>query len=136
MGAAFPLQARWTSTDDVFVRDVRSREEGVQVARELQLRLVASPAIVEFGRLDDASPVLGVGLGSDRSVLTFQESLDPPYYISLDPDPRRGTTIFVYAQEPTEYAAQNSVPIDVALTGLEEFIETGHRPASVPWERL
>lgn len=68
--------------------------------------------------------------------MTFQESLDLPYFVSLAPEPRVGTVVFVYAQEPTEYSAQNSVPLEVALLGLQEFLETGERPSSVGWEHL
>lgn len=136
MTAVTVLLARWTSDSDLFESRFGSPHEGVSLARELQQTLGAMPAMVEFGRLDDASPVLAIGLGRPRSVVTFQASLDPPYFISLASDQRVGTICFVYAQEDTEYSARNSVPIEAALDALLEFLTTAGRPHSIDWERL
>ncbi len=70
------------------------------------------------------------------SVLTFQKSLDPPYFISLGDVGREGVEWFCYAGERTEYLASNLISLDVAMAALKHFVDFRTKPECVEWEQL
>ena len=94
-----------------------------------------SPTMVEF--FDPASGLaIALGVGTAASVVTFQESNDPPYYISLGDHSASGVLEFVYGNEPTEYLARNAVSNEAARGALDWFFKNGSRSTLFPWESL
>ena len=79
---------------------------------------------------------IGIGIGRDRTVLTYQDSLDPPYYISLGEVPQGNIDTFLYGNEPTEYLSSNLVSLTQGFGVLREFFDTNDRPKTCSWERL
>ena len=70
------------------------------------------------------------------TVVTFQESLDPPYYISQGGVRDEGVTSFCYGNEETEYLNQNRVPFLSGLDALLFFVLHRSRPPGLEWECL
>lgn len=79
---------------------------------------------------------LGIGLGRAQTVLTYQESADPPYYISLGRLDADGEEWFCYGQERTEYLARNLVPSEIIGPTIKMFVTEPFRPTTVMWEQL
>ncbi|MCP3997322.1 MAG: hypothetical protein GY722_20015 [bacterium] len=79
---------------------------------------------------------MGVGVGRKFSVVAYQESLDPPYYTSLDRDANRTNEWFCCGNEETEFAGHNLISIEDALEALEQFFAGPGRPDNLEWEQL
>lgn len=62
------------------------------------------PTMVEF--FNDFGVSFCIGIGRDKTVLTYQNSNDPPYYISSGNKNAEGTEWFCYGQEESEYLAR------------------------------
>ena len=77
---------------------------------------------------------LGIGLGSDRSIATFERADgEPPYLISRGqgnggPDP-----VFYLEGEWSEFPADAAIPAAAARDAMVGFLETGSAPASLNW---
>ena len=74
-----------------------------------------------------------VGLGRTRSVLTFMESIDPPYWTSQGSPGDSGTIVFFYDGHWTEFSNASTLSTERAIEALEEFFLTGERPGAVHW---
>jgi hypothetical protein len=92
------------------------------------------PTIVEF--FNDCGVSFCIGVGRDKTILTYQKSNDPPYYISSGNKNVEGTEWFCYGQEESEYLASNLIDIELGYQALIEFISTGSMPAAIEWEKL
>jgi hypothetical protein len=127
------LTALWTSWDAYEEVTVRSRQD----ARTLVDRTakIEPPALIEFCEPNDG-PSFGIGLGRSMTVLTFQETLDPPYFISLGDRQRDGVEWFCYGNERTEYLAANLISIEQGLAAVKHFVENGTKPQDCDWEML
>jgi hypothetical protein len=90
--------------------------------------------MVEFSEGSDG-PSLGYAVGRNKTVLTFQGSLDPPYYVSLT-NSADADMWFYYAKEYTEYPGANMISHDDAERALREFFETKRLPSAIRWEKL
>ena len=129
-----PFTADWTTWDNAERFEVTSWQE----ARSLIERVGSQadpPCLVEFYN-SDSGQSLGLGVGRDFTVVTYQDSLDPPYFISLGNKERSGTEWFCYGNEQTEYLAMNLVPMDQGIAALKHFVENRTQPENIAWERL
>ena len=82
---------------------------------------------------------LGFGLGREHTVFTFQESSDPPYFISLggkNVGPEVGSSCFRFGDEENEYESMNLVDSALILPVLRSFLLGDAPPKGVDWERL
>jgi hypothetical protein len=79
---------------------------------------------------------LAVGVAGTESVVTFQQSLDPPYFISLGDPSRTDVVNFVYGNENSEYLGRNAIPMNEAESALIAFVRDRIKPANLAWERL
>lgn len=84
----------------------------------------------------DTRRSLAIGLGRDRTVVTYQDSLEPPYFISLGNAEEKGVETFMYGGEPTEYHAANLVSLACGFGALGEFFCCDRRPETCRWEQL
>ena len=84
----------------------------------------------------DTRRSLAIGLGKDRTVVTYQDSLDPPYFISLGNAEEEGVEVFVYGGESTEYLKANLVSLARGFGALSEFFQSDTRPEACQWEKL
>lgn len=96
------------------------------------------PFIAEL--VTSAGARLGIGLGTSKSVLSFKESDDPPYFLSAgqvdvsdDDDDDVG---FYFQGHWSEFPQSALVPAERAREAARAFFETGERPDVVEWEEV
>ncbi len=129
-----PLTVEWSTVDNV----ERSEIENWAEANALIERAASQsghPFIMEFFSTDSGQS-LGLGIGRNSTVVTYQDSLDPPYFISLGDKEAPGTECFRYGGEETEYLARNLVSTSRGMDALEQFVINRMRPGNLEWERL
>lgn len=70
-------------------------------------------------------------------MLSYQESLDPPYYSSRgDSDADEPSEAFAYGGHESEFRTRNLIDKTAAVLALQEYLQTGRRPELVPWEEV
>jgi hypothetical protein len=91
----------------------------------------ASHTMVEL--VSPSGVACAIGLGRERSVVTFNASYaEPPYFISRGDLPSGGEAlVFFYNGHWTGFGPEESVPTDQAVLAFKEFFETGERPSAV-----
>lgn len=132
----FPLQARWTHEGRVEQRMIQNREDGMAIFSEVHTTDADAPTMVEYSD-DRVGRAFAVGAGRSDTVLTFQASADPPYFVSRgNSRPSTEEIWFLYAGENTPYPGSQAVPIEIGVTSLAYFLDTGDRPQGIDWEQL
>jgi Immunity protein Imm1 len=121
--------------------DPHVRTAEIRDARALDRTLNAiacdasEPLIVELISPDGSR--MGLGLATSSGVLTFQESADPPYFMSAGdiglPDEDVG---FYLHGHWTEFPGTALVANEDAREAARRFLATGDRPANVMWEEV
>jgi hypothetical protein len=130
------LKAVWTDIEQAHEITIHSIEEGVRLVEELETRSgTHAPPMVEFSSTESETS-LSIGVGRDGTVVTFNESLDPPYYISLGDLTRTGVKTFCWGKQETEYLARNIVSAPEGKTALAHFLTHLNRPPNLRWEKL
>lgn len=98
---------------------------------------VSPRPIVEVLRLPNGYPSIGLATGGLESVVTFQATNDPPYFISVGDVNRVGDTdALCHGKQVIEHLARNLVAWENALTALQQFLTTCERPKTLKWEAL
>jgi hypothetical protein len=131
MNSTPALKFVWTTPHDSHEGQLQSIAE----AQEMLHQAADAPTMVEI--FDPATGLaMAIGVGAAMSIVTFQETNDPPYFISLGDPEITGVLEFCYGNEPTEYLARNAVSNEAAQQALNWFIENRTCPTFFPWERL
>jgi Immunity protein Imm1 len=79
---------------------------------------------------------LAAGLGQEESVVSYQESLDPPTYASRGDESAAGIIVFYYRGHRFEFPRTHTVSVDDALEALRLFLVLGRRPENIEWEEV
>lgn len=124
----------WSDSSSEYERTLNSLESLLAFIHELS-DAPNQPTLLLIWELNTCRE-LGVGLGRERTVFTYQESLDPPYFISEGDAHADGETWFCYGQEQTEYLKANLVSASLIEPTVREFIGQLGRPRTVAWEKL
>lgn len=127
------MLAQWTDSKSSYSREINSAAEAADLIKELRSSTL-EPSMVQF-RDDSVGLCFGYGTGREKAVLTFQYTLDPPYYTSLADTPSPHMR-FWYAQEYTEYPGWNMISHEDAEQALREFFVTKQLPSCIRWEKL
>jgi len=126
----------WTDVENVFEKVIGNQAEGLQLIQQVELpKAAAIPPMIEFS-VPDREMSLTLGVGRSDTVLTFNESLEPPYFISLGNSAEIGVITFCWGNQETEYLKRNSVPFAKGLEALSFFLNHLSRPPNLDWERL
>lgn len=128
------LTVEWTTWNDSEETAVTTWHEAEMLLERIRLHS-DPPRIIEFYDAMSGQS-FGMGVGRDETVVTYQDSLDPPYFISLGNKDRSDVEWFCYANEETEYFAKNLVPVEQGLAALKEFVDNRTRPMILTWEQL
>jgi hypothetical protein len=90
---------------------------------------------VEVGARADS---LSIGLGRDRSVLSYVAgSGEPPYYLSLGKDLAANDFVsFSFGDSLSEYPLKNCVSLHEALDAMQVFCERGELTTALQWEEV
>lgn len=126
-------KVQWSDWNTTHERSISSSKAAEELIAEIQ-RTAEIPALVEF--FNNHGTSFGMGVGRSFTVLTYQASISPPYFVSLGDKNATGTEWFCYGNEESEYLAKSLVAFDLGLQALREFVETGKQPLMVSWERL
>jgi hypothetical protein len=120
----------WAEDGSAPVRSVQELDERLD---ELDRQARADqPLVAGIERPDGAA--LSIGLGRDRSVLSFMASPDPPYFTSHDQEGESdGTVVFYYYGHWSEFPADAAVPMGDAREAARRFLSTGERPDNIDW---
>ena len=132
MNSNAPLNVVWTGSQKVEERTITNLEQAMELARTA-LNAV-NPTMIEF--FEAEGPSLAIGVGRKHTVVTFQESLNPPYYISLGDPGCDGATSFWYSGEETEYLFRNAVSVEDGQKALAFFVINRTKPVNINWEKL
>ena len=128
-----PLTVEWTSWNQSHERRATSFEDMTRILTAVDCVKSPPPLVEIYDKATGQS--FGIGYGRETSVVTYQDSLDPPYFISLGED-TDGVEWFCYGNEHTEYLRSNTIAWPLALDALKEFMESRSRPECLNWERL
>jgi hypothetical protein len=119
------------------------RLESVEVGDEHDLERVLDeieqkapePVVAEIIGSDGAR--LGIGLGAPNSVLAFNPSPDPPYFLSSGEvrEPNEDAVFYLHGHW-TEFPGTAVVSNTAAREAASRFIKTGDRPENVGWEEV
>ena len=135
MNNTIPLSVVWSDFKEYHERVVNNVEEASNLVQDLLRANISPPAMVEFFE-PHSGKSLAIGVGRKDTVITFQESLDPPYYISLGHLRDDGVTSFCSGNEDTEFLNQNVVPFAPGMEALIFFVRNCERPPNIEWECL
>lgn len=98
-------------------------------------RSAAEPVVAELVAPDGAR--LGIGVGGPMSVLAFNPSSDPPYFLSVgDGGTRDEDAVFYLHGHWTEFPATALLPNPAAREAARQFVSTGERPEKIEWEEV
>jgi hypothetical protein len=129
-----PLTVEWTAGDNVERSQIKTWEEANALI-ERAASQSGHPFMMEFFS-PDSGQSLALGIGRNSTVVTYQHSLDPPYFISLGDREALGTEWFRYGGEETEYLASNLVSTNKGMDALKQFVINRIQPGNLEWERL
>jgi hypothetical protein len=127
-------KAYWSDWAASYEREVNSAEDAMLLLQEIQ-RSLRVPTMVEFAE-QGSGRSCAIGLGREFTVITYQHSLDPPYFISRGNNGAIGQVWFCYGQERTEYTSRNVVSLLSGWSIVRSFFDAPGRPDGIEWEML
>jgi immunity protein Imm1 of predicted polymorphic toxin system len=129
------MQAVWCDRDQEHSARVATWEDVCSVLKSIERRGDPAMLLLFDNKLGTE---LGVGLGRSMTIFTYQDSLDPPYFVSLGDPCAEGTdSDWSYCGgEQTEYLAQNLVSANLIAPTIQAFLRSLSRPETVAWEQL
>src|ERR1700753_977173 len=119
------MLAEWTDDNRVYSRDINTATEAVSLVKELGSSSL-EPSVVQF-RDDLVGLSFGYAVGRAKTALTFQYTLNPPYYASRANRPSEDAW-FWRGQQHTEYPGENMINHRDAQKALREFFEKKKLP--------
>lgn len=123
----------WSDYDQEYEAEVSTAEQALGVLQSAQTSGDYAP-LVQFA-LSPTGPFLAVS-ASDPAVVTFEESLDPPYFVSVGDPSRMGFVRFVYGCQESEMSDRHLVPLADGKEALRQFVSTERRPSVLVWEEV
>lgn len=133
-GVSTTYELSWSTRTRCEQRTVHDLAAILQVVDELSN--MAGPPTLLFVSETHSERELTVGLGRNKTVLGYQNSNDPPYFVSIGTPDAQGEEWFCAGKERTYVAAFNLVPTDRIVPTIEAFINSRSRPETVAWEQL
>ena len=127
----------WVDPKKAHEQCVANGDAVIELVTRLHSNEKSVRPVVEIMKLPSESPSLSIAVGHEETVLTFEESSSPPYYISVGNAARSGTSPrFMHDGQGIDHLARNLVPWSSGLRALLEFLTTAARPGAIDWERL
>jgi RHS repeat-associated protein len=140
----FPIRRRCTMSEQYIMSwtDWERTEERVANDLEAIQQLIRSlsnecnPPMLLLIWEKGAQRELSVGLGRPQTVFGYQESVDPPYFISIGDRNAEGEEWFCCGNERSYFLMSNLVSNNLIMPTVQAFVEESCRPRTVAWERL
>jgi Immunity protein Imm1 len=127
------MLAYWSDANRAYSRDINTAAEAISLIEELGSSSL-EPSIVEF-RDDLVGLAFGYAVGRAKTTLTFQYTLDPPYYASKADRPSEDAW-FWSGQQHTECPGENMISHHDAKQAVQEFFKTKKLPTIIDWGKL
>lgn len=124
----------WTTWDQCYQHDVDA-EGVIALLEELARSQGDPPVMVEVAPHESHGQALTIGLGSPETVLTYQDSLDPPYFASLG-ETGGPAVMYCWGRQWSEYPGENVVSLNDGMAAVREFLTSRRRPEMLSWEQL
>ncbi len=132
MSKAFRIQwADGKRNEDWLVTEIQEIERIVS-----QLAKQHDAPMLLFMWEDGTARELSVGLGRERTRFTYQDSRDPPHYVSAGDPNAEGEESFWVGDEPTSFAATELVANELIIPTIRCFVEQPGRPPTVDWAQV
>lgn len=116
----------------------RSSQELAKLLAEAR-RLAQSRGMLAIVTLEsEAGATLSIVVGGDETVLGFEASLDPPYFVSQGASNEEEPYMecYLHFEHHTEFSRNQVIPFSVGEQAVYEFLETGIRPERVQWQEV
>ena len=127
------MNVEWSDGAEIRSAEILNAEEALELLKTLTASL-PTPAMVEF--FDATGRAIALGVGRQKTIVTYQDSIDPPYYISQGDADNDESVFFQYGGEETEYLGQNVVELQPALNAIRDFFRSSSIYSGLEWERL
>lgn len=127
----------WSDTGEE--HEIRCRDDAAVLSEVWRLHAAAGTprVVVEVLREPGGFPSLSLAVGGSESLVTYQATNDPPYFISVgDPSRQAESEPLVHGMQVIEHLGRNVVPWAVASAALQEFLKAEERPNGLAWESL
>lgn len=102
-------------------------------------RLAKSREMLSIVTLEsEVGATFSIVVGGDETVLAFEASFDPPYFVSKGASDEDEPCLecFVHFEHHTEFYRNEVIPFNVGEQAAYEFLETGTRPECVQWQEV
>jgi len=127
----------WSEDDMTHEERFENSEHVLDYIDRLHGRDWSIRPVVEVARGVEGGPSMSIVVGGDETVVTFEKSADPPYYISLGDPTRDGVSpMFFHGGQGIDQLARNLVPWEHGRGVLVEFLASGKRSERIEWEQL
>lgn len=125
-----PFSVTWSDYDNEYEAEVATPAEALEVLRSVPTTTDYAPLVL-FSATPNG-PFLAVS-ASDPAIVTFDESLDPPYLVSLGDADRDDLVTLIYGCQESEMPARHLVSLADAEAAVSDFIVTERRPTGLLW---
>jgi len=116
-------------------RKVTSLTELDALLDDLHTKHQGDRAVLVTVESPESGDSLAIGVGRDLSVLNYVPGTgDPPYFTSLGNESAKGTIVFHFMGQWSEFSMRNAIPFDQARKAVRFFFETGKLSDKVKWE--
>lgn len=127
----------WCDGVEVYERKGLDSQAVLGLILQIHENATTPKPVVEVFSIEDKQPSISIAMGGLEAVVTFESSIEPPYYISLGDSQRKGVTEpFYHGNQVIEHLASNLVPWESARRVLEEFLRSQKRSSCIQWEQL
>lgn len=111
---------------------VGSEREMIERLDEIAADAGDAPPLVELYQRDGSS--LAIGVGRDRSVVTYIRSVEEPDWLSASDDEQDEPMVFYLHGHFSEFPPDAAVPVADAVEAMRRFYATGQRPDNIRWQ--
>lgn len=131
-------QALLATTEEGTTVPVRSRQELADLLAAAW-QLAKSRGILAIVTLEsEGGATFFIVVGGEETVLGFDASLDPPYFVSQGASDEEQPFVecYLHFEHHTEFCRNQLIPFSVGARAAHEFLETGVRPECVQWQEV
>jgi hypothetical protein len=127
----------WSDYDNAYEERYEERDEVMKRVIALHKESRNLRPLIEIFLPSKGGLGIGLGVGVEQTVLTFQDSVSGPYFVSVGEADLAGMSkTFCHAQQAVDYFAYHLVPWKTAVGAFEGFLLTLTRPGDVEWEQI
>ena len=112
---------------------VNSERDLLKRLAEIADQAADAPPLVELYQPDGAS--LAIGVGAERSVVTYIRNPDEPDWLSRGDSDDGPPPVFYLHGHYSDFPPDAAVPAEDAVEAMRRFYTTGQRPDNIAWQQ-